>query len=194
MGWGYDRTYLACPPRNDCQFSICLSSSRNFVHKCGGVIGVKPVGQMKPPASEEQELQGQLFNKQGVFFSFFLSLSNVWNFDDGNVILRAIFKILRNWLIVLRMNSVAIKFTLNVAFKKSQSYFTLQRIQITWDNLWDGWVVSSDCFADHFVNKGFYLKLKPKSLLFLFLLLFFFYRFQYKWNCKVLVFDLFYLA
>lgn len=31
-----------------------------------------------------------------VVFSFLLSLSNVWNFDDGNVILRAIFKILRN--------------------------------------------------------------------------------------------------
>lgn len=76
---------------------------------------------MKPPASEEREL---LFTSKATcstskvfFLSFFLSLSNVWNFDDGNVILRAIFTILRNRLIVLRMNSVSIKFTLNVAFK-----------------------------------------------------------------------------
>lgn len=37
--------------------------------------------------------QGKLFNEQGVLFSFFLFLSsNVWDFEDGNVILRAIFK------------------------------------------------------------------------------------------------------
>lgn len=69
-----------------------------------------------------------------VFFfpSFSSSLSNVWDFEDGNVILRAIFKF-SGIDKVLRMNSI--KFTLNVFLKKSKPSFKLQRLKTTWDNL-----------------------------------------------------------
>lgn len=126
MSWGYGEgehgTYLACGPWKDCQVSCPYASPVPWVlFTSGGILGVKPVGQTKPPASEEQELlfssKANCLMSKVFFLSFFLCLSNVWNFDDGNVILRAIFKILRNWLRVLRMNSLSIKFTFNVSSK-----------------------------------------------------------------------------
>lgn len=124
MSWGNGvgeyRTYLACCPRKDCQVSICLSGSMRFVHEWGRHRS-KACRTDETPCFRAANCCGAprsaVCLMSEVVFSFLLSLSNVWNFDDGNVILRAIFKILRNWLIVLRMNSASIKFTLNVAFK-----------------------------------------------------------------------------
>lgn len=121
MGRGsIEHAWLAVLERT-AKSSLCLSGSMSFVHKrvCPRSRDCRTD---KTPASEEQELlfgsKANCLMSKVFFLSFFLCLSNVWNFDDGNVILRAIFKILRNWLIiVLRMNSVSIKFTLNVSSK-----------------------------------------------------------------------------
>lgn len=59
---------------------------------------MKPLGSMRAPAAARSgcgcAARGKLFiNEQGVVFPFSLFLPDVWNFEeDGNVILRAIFK------------------------------------------------------------------------------------------------------
>lgn len=52
-----------------------------------------PSGRRRRASRSCSWAQGKLFNEQGVLFPFLSSsLSNVWDFEDGNVILRAIFK------------------------------------------------------------------------------------------------------
>jgi len=70
MGWGSaERTWLAVLERTaSCPYACPVPC---VLFTSGGVIGVKPGGQTKPPASGEQaavERQGQLFNERGGFF------------------------------------------------------------------------------------------------------------------------------
>lgn len=63
MGWGStEHTWLAVLERTArCPYACPVPC---VLFTSGGVIGVKPVGQTKPPASGQQtavELQGQLF-------------------------------------------------------------------------------------------------------------------------------------
>lgn len=116
---------MDCRYPHACPGPFLFAEAMNFTHRWE-FVGARPPGWMSSPlagaegAGAAAQLQGTLVNnEQGVL----VCLSNVWGFEeDGVVILRAILKFSGMDLAVLRMNSISIKFTLNVAFKKFKSF------------------------------------------------------------------------
>lgn len=95
-----------------------------------------------------------------LFLPSFLFLSSVRSFEeDGNVILRAIFKFSGIDQTVLGMNLVSIKFTLShSSYCKEFNY--MGRLM-----KWGWWAVTALLtILDVLVNKVFYLKSEPKSM------------------------------
>lgn len=110
------------------QVPFYLQKALHFVHKWENHRSMYLLGYMKiyPCSSGINKLfllQGKPFQSELAVLLFFppFSLSDIWNFEeDGNVILRAIFKFSGIDLTVLRINLVSIKFTLSVDLKKTE--------------------------------------------------------------------------